>query len=204
MASGRVAADANTLVQECAAGLLPVRVDGGNNQRIVHVQAPQATQMPLDQTDIDALGRALGASFARAPTDVCNGPHWLTCDLGEGTAVRGLRPDMGALAALTERLGAVGACAFGHEHDGSAAMAVRAFCPADGIPEDPVTGSANAAIAHYLHVNGGLERYGHRYRASQGREIGRNGVVEVGIDADGRIEIGGACTIVVEGALGVD
>jgi len=76
---------------------------------------------------------------------------------------------------------------------------VRAFCPADGILEDPVTGSANAAIAAYLHATGELVEFGKRYRASQGREVGRDGVVEVAVDEEGEVWIGGECAMVVGG-----
>ncbi|MDA3915047.1 PhzF family phenazine biosynthesis protein [Oleiagrimonas sp.] len=204
MTSGRVRADARTLVQECAAGLLPVRVEGEDSQRKIHVRAPEATRNALSEADADALAQALGARFVRPPGNVCNGPNWLTCDLGESPAVRALRPDMITLASITDRLGAVGACVFGRTLDGIADMAVRAFCPADGIPEDPVTGSANAAIAHDLFAHDGLQAYGRRYRASQGREVGRDGSVEIEVDADGKIHVGGACTLVVQGTLHVD
>jgi PhzF family phenazine biosynthesis protein len=70
------------------------------------------------------------------------------------------------------------------------------------MPEDPVTGSANAAIAAYLQETNGLAAYGQRYRASQGREVGRDGLVEVNVDiATSAITIGGACAIGVRGEL---
>ena len=133
---------------------------------------------------------------------VDNGPVWLVCDIGEASVVRALKPDFPAIASICENTPAVGICVFGRERGGTAAMAVRAFCPADGMPEDPVTGSANAAIAAYLLATDGLAAYGHRYLASQGREVGRNGIVEVSVDAaTSAITIGGACAIGVRGVL---
>jgi PhzF family phenazine biosynthesis protein len=76
---------------------------------------------------------------------------------------------------------------------------VRAFVPADGIPEDPVTGSANAAIAAWLHSNNALSAT--RFRSSQGREVGRDGVVEIEVDAAGEVWIGGLTQTVIEGTL---
>lgn len=76
---------------------------------------------------------------------------------------------------------------------------VRAFVPADGIPEDPVTGSANAAIAAWLHANAALPAP--RFRSSQGREVGRDGVVEIEVDAAGEVWIGGLTQTVIEGTL---
>jgi PhzF family phenazine biosynthesis protein len=81
-------------------------------------------------------------------------------------------------------------------------LVVRAFCPADNIPEDPVTGSANAAIAAYLHQCGALAAIGNPYIASQGRELGRDGLVQVRVDDEGEVWIGGKTQTVVSGSLG--
>ena len=78
---------------------------------------------------------------------------------------------------------------------------VRAFCPADNIPEDPVTGSANACIAAMLAVHDALPGRDGRYVASQGREMGRDGRVEVAIDADGEAWIGGRVQAVIRGSF---
>jgi predicted PhzF superfamily epimerase YddE/YHI9 len=49
---------------------------------------------------------------------------------------------------------------------------VRAFVPADGIPADPVTGSANAAIYAWLHANDALP--GRRFLSSRARSTGES------------------------------
>ncbi|HET7557067.1 MAG TPA: PhzF family phenazine biosynthesis protein [Rhodanobacteraceae bacterium] len=200
--SGLVEAGKRELVQECAAGLLPVRVEGEGASRHVHVRAPKARLAGEDAMLVPALRDALGAEV-RAARNVCNGPWWIVADLGDESAVRALHPDMSAIAALTTRLAAVGVCVFGRSREPGFAMAVRAFCPADGIPEDPVTGSANAAIAACLHATGKLAGFGDRYRASQGREVGRDGVVEVAVDGEGEAWIGGECARVVTGSVDV-
>lgn len=208
--SGRVDAGKRSLVQECAAGLLPVRVDGEGNARIIHVQAPAAAVTRVDEAFASLVVTALQPAGsgdisgirAAGMRQVDNGPRWLVCDLGEANLVRALHPDFAAIAAITTQASLVGISVFGRERDGSAAMAVRAFCPGDGMAEDPVTGSANAAIAACLVQNGSLATYGMSYRASQGREVGRNGYVDVTVDAiTGAIRIGGACVIGVRGQL---
>ncbi|HET6804868.1 MAG TPA: PhzF family phenazine biosynthesis protein [Frateuria sp.] len=194
------------LVQECAAGLLPVAVHGRGATRTIHVQAPPARIEPADATLATALAHALKVDLpATAAHAIDNGPLWLVCDLGQAHTVRTLSPDLPAIAALCVVRGAVGVSVFGAADGGDAAMAVRAFCPADGIPEDPVTGSANAAIGALLHHTGGLARYGSRYLASQGREVGRDGRVEVSVDAaSGAVAIGGHCAIGVRGTFTLD
>lgn len=204
--AGLVPGGKTALVQECAAGLLPVRVIGSGAGRVIHVQAPPATLTPVDDALADALRAALGTTLdAGRCAHVDNGPHWIVCDLRDGDTVRRLQPDMLAVATLCERQGAVGVSVFGPEAAGATTMAVRAFCPADGIPEDPVTGSANAAIMALLAERGDPERYGLHYRASQGREVGRDGVVEVARDpTSGAITIGGLCAPGIHGELQLD
>lgn len=207
--AGRVDAGKQSLIQQCAAGLLPVRVEGEGSGRIIHVQAPAAKITPVDDAlaaRVAAALQSVGAAGLSLPAGtmrrVDNGPRWLVCDLGEAARVRALRPAMPLVAMVSEDAGLIGICAFGHERDGSAAMAVRAFCPGDGMAEDPVTGSANAAIAACLADSGGLAAYAPHYRASQGREVGRNGFVEVTVDTiTGAISVGGACAIGVRGYL---
>lgn len=200
---GKIAVGKRSLVQECAAGLLPVKIDGEGDSRVIHVQAPPATIDRCDEVFADRVAGALRTAVdAAAMRKINNGPAFIVCDLVEASIVRTLNPDFSALAAICERATAVGVCVFGRERDGTAAMAVRAFCPADSMPEDPVTGSANAAIAAYLQATDGLATYGKHYRASQGREVGRAGIVEVSVNiATSAITIGGACAIGVRGEL---
>ncbi|HET6434059.1 PhzF family phenazine biosynthesis protein [Dyella sp.] len=201
--AGLVDTGKRALVQECAAGLLAVRVEGDGAARRIHVQAPPAQIEPVGEALRAQLQAALPAALHEGEAhQVDNGPHWLVCDLHEAAAVRALVPDMAAIGALCLHRSAVGVSVFGREHAGEAAMAVRAFCPADGIPEDPVTGSANAAIMAVLATQPGGGGYGTHYRASQGREVGRDGLVEVARDPiSGAITVGGACALTVRGSL---
>ncbi|KZC38247.1 MULTISPECIES: PhzF family phenazine biosynthesis protein [Rhodanobacter] len=204
--SGLVSPHQRQLQQECAAGLLPVRVEGSGSGRIIHVQAPPAGLQTVAAQQRARLGWAMHAELAESQLRlVDNGPRWFVCNLHEEAAVRQLQPDLAAIGALCVAAGAVGVSVFGRQRSGEASMAVRAFCPADGTPEDPVTGSANAAIMAFLAEVGDPAGYGLRYRASQGREVGRDGCVEVVRDAtDGSISIGGACAVVIRGELQLD
>ena len=187
------------LVQECGAGLLPVRVEGDGEARMIHVRAPKPQLQAAVPELVEEVTAALGARPVAAPRNIRSGPWWLVCDLGEATAVRGLRPELERVTSLCRRIGAIGVSVFGRERGGAAAYAVRAFCPGDGIAEDPVTGSANACIGGYLLAT--EARGAMSYRASQGRELGRDGVVEVSVDADGEVSIGGQCVRCIEGQI---
>ena len=59
--------------------------------------------------------------------------------------------------------------------------------------------SSMHAIAAWLHTNDVLPA--RSYLASQGREVGRDGVVECAVDATGEVWIGGQTQTVVAGTL---
>jgi PhzF family phenazine biosynthesis protein len=187
-----------TLVQECAAGLLPLRIDGDGAHRVIHVRAPRGVEREADSRRVLASlqGAALGAV---RPARVDNGPRWWCIELADEATVRQLAPDLEAMAAANRADGSVGVAVFARCAGPGYALVVRAFVPADGIPEDPVTGSANAAIAAWLHSNNALPAA--RFRSSQGREVGRDGVVEIEVDAAGDVWIGGLTQTVIDGRL---
>lgn len=192
------------LVQECGAGLLPLQVQGEGSTRRIAVRAPRGrprTPPAGHEAALDAAlaGRARGAL---PPALIDNGPQWWVVELADEAQVRTMAPDLAAITALTGTTGAVGLAVFGRAPAGSEhALAVRAFCPADGIPEDPVTGSANAAIAAWLHHNHALGALGSHFLASQGREVGRDGRVHIHVDTDGEAWVGGCTQTVIRGSL---
>jgi PhzF family phenazine biosynthesis protein len=111
--------------------------------------------------------------------------------LHSAEAVLALQPDMAALGDI--KLGVLGRHPPGHE----AQWEVRAFIPSLNVPEDPVTGSLNAAIGQWL-TEAGLA--GPRYVAAQGTALGRAGrvFIEAGEDA---LWVGGHVARCVEGQV---
>jgi PhzF family phenazine biosynthesis protein len=186
------------LVQECAAGLLPLRVQGEGSQRRLHIRAPRAVERAGDPAAVLASLRSVQLGQLR-PALVDNGPRWWCIELADEAAVRTLAPDLEAMSRASVATGAVGVAVFARSRNPPFELVVRAFVPADGIPEDPVTGSANAAIAAWMHQNDALPAL--RYLSSQGREVGRDGIVECAVDPDGEVWIGGETQTVIAGAL---
>lgn len=109
-----------------------------------------------------------------------------------------LRPDMEAVGALTQRLGAVSFHAFALADDGYTAH-VRNFAPAYGIPEESATGTANGALTHYLATHGVIAPGDHRFL--QGEAIGHPSTVATCLAPDGTVKVGGPAVIVAEGKL---
>lgn len=198
--AGMVVTDQGHLVQECAAGLLPMRVDGADAAQRIFVRAPQGRAVRLSPDQQAWSGVLDGLQLGALPAVLIdNGPHWWIVELADEGSVRSMAPDLAAIARLTEATGAVGVAFYAHSGNTHYQLVVRAFCPADGIPEDPVTGSANAAIGSWLQQNDALRS--RRYVASQGREVGRDGRVHVEVDNLRNVWIGGQTQSVVSGTL---
>ena len=59
------------------------------------------------------------------------------------------------------------------------------FAPGSGVPEDPATGSAGAALGGYLSRADGSEAGSLRWTVEQGGEIGRPSILHVEADRSG-------------------
>lgn len=114
-------------------------------------------------------------------------------------ALEALAPDMAALAALSRELEVVGVHAFVQTGDGYTAH-VRNFGPLYGVDEESATGTANAALTHYLQRRDFIQT-GSECSFMQGEKMGRPSVVETLLRADGTIYVGGKCRIVARGEL---
>jgi PhzF family phenazine biosynthesis protein len=139
---------------------------------------------PLTEVREPELCRALGVPEV---------PVWLAagCNdaaivaLADEAAVRAAAPDFAALRQI-HRMAIV--TAPGDEH----AVTSRVFVSYCGIDEDPVTGSAHAALAPYW-----AERLGrHRFTALQASK--RTGVIDCELRGD-RVILGGHAITVIEG-----
>jgi PhzF family phenazine biosynthesis protein len=200
--AGRITAQDGRLVQQCAAGDLPLQVTGSGADQVVAVRAPRAREIGVDSADRRLVQHAIPVALrgSLAPALVANGPRFWCVQLVDEDAVRSLAPDLDAIAEATRASDAVGLAVFAESATGDG-LVVRVFCPADGIPEDPVTGAANAAIGGFLYERGALGGLGSAYAVSQGREVGRDGRIEVRIDADGEVWIGGRSRTVLRGTV---
>lgn len=191
-------------VQECAAGLLPLTARIADGAEHISVRAPAARPQSTSP-DMAALIEPALAGLARGalpPQLWDNGPSWWLVEAANEAAVREHTPELDAIATLCRASGATGLAAFAECASATYRLAVRAWCPADGIPEDPVTGSANASIGALL-LASGRAALGEVYVASQGRELGRDGLVEIGLREDG-VWIGGVSVTVIDGMIRFD
>jgi PhzF family phenazine biosynthesis protein len=174
------------LRQECGAGILDLTLEDGR----IFVRGPQAKIADVRRT----------LPFANKLLRIDVGPVWIVGEIADARSLATLRPDMDALAAFTLDHEATGVTLFAPSDEEQTAMHVRSFAPAHGINEDPVCGSGNMTVAAYLRQTDGVKRFGERYVARQGMQMGRDGRVFVRIDDDG-VRIGGHAVTCVDGSL---
>lgn len=203
--SGGKPKDATCIIQQCDAGLIRLRRDG---DLLLFRAPPLLRSGPLEKGELDIIikGLGIGASDVVASGWCDNGVPWRGILLESAEKVLQLAPkaallgdiDVGVIGPMppeesSNSLGK-GRSDFNYE--------VRAFCPQDSPFEDPVTGSLNAALAHWLLLAEGIAP-SEGYTVRQGTAIGRQGVINIvrySGDAD-HVWVGGHCATCIEGTM---
>ena len=178
-----------TVVQECGAGLIPLRVDG---DRPAFRAPPRTRTGELDDATLAKVVEELRIDRDQVldAAWIDNGPGWLGLLLADAESVLAVEP-----GSISEEIGLIGPHPEGHE----AAYEVRAFFRKGGsTAEDPVTGSLNASAAQWMLETG---RVAAPYLATQGQAIGRDGRIQVTVDDEGAVWIGGGAAVVVRGTV---
>ncbi|HET8651328.1 MAG TPA: PhzF family phenazine biosynthesis protein [Gaiellaceae bacterium] len=181
---------------ETQAGIIPVvleRQDG----RIVFGRMEQLVPSVEPFPDEAALLEALRVEGSKLPIEVYdNGMQHAYVALGSEEDVARVKPDYAALADLAGEMGVSTFAGSGRS------WKTRMFAPADGVPEDPATGSAAGPLAVHLARHGRIA-FGDEIEISQGVEIGRPSTlyarVEGTADAVERVEVGGSAVTVARG-----
>jgi len=159
------------VVQECNIGLVSIDINCDPPAFVAPPTSIDSMSSSLEQGLISALGVQQTAFKQSIILD--NGPVWNVLELSSAADV--LSIDVANLN-------------FGAHTDGCATVEspdyeVRLFAPEAGIVEDPITGSLNAALAHWLDTQG---RLGDTMVVSQGAALDRQGRVFGSIEVDGR------------------
>lgn len=180
---------------ETGAGVVPVELERQGAEIVFGwMEQPLPRWESFDRGE--ELFAALGVRGSGLPLEAyTNGPTFVYVELESGDAVAALAPDLQALVEILED----GVSCFARADGG---FKVRMFAPADGVPEDPATGSAAGPLAVHLARHGRIA-YGEEITISQGAELLRPSTLYARAEGEGervdRVLVGGSAKVVARG-----
>ncbi|HEU0305114.1 MAG TPA: PhzF family phenazine biosynthesis protein [Gaiellaceae bacterium] len=185
-----------TIRLDTPVGVIPVRVER-EGARIVFGRMEQPIPSWQPYLETEELLSALGVARTGAPVELYdNGLKHVFAVLESPSAVAALDPDLRRLARLAGLDGTNCAAGAGRR------WKTRMFAPADGVPEDPATGSAAGPLAAHL-VRHGLIGSGEEIEIEQGVEVGRPSTLYATAwgtaEQVERVEVGGSAVVVARG-----
>ncbi|WP_277185578.1 PhzF family phenazine biosynthesis protein [Caballeronia sp. BR00000012568055] len=195
------------MVQECGVGLVALEERANGAWAFA---APPATIVQLDESQRKRLADALAPAvidFTAPPCAVDNGVPWLVVRVKDAAECFALAPTgdkREALAALCAEVKTHGIVVYGAHPDATpATFELRTLLLGAENIEDPVTGSANAALAALLTAQN--LRPGDAYTVRQGTALDRDGRISITYDdtnASGpTVWIGGHAVTVIDGTF---
>jgi trans-2,3-dihydro-3-hydroxyanthranilate isomerase len=182
-------------VLELGVGPMQVRAEAGRGSFTNEVALER-----LAEPEIGLIARALGtpeATIVGQPVMAGVGLAFTFTELVDRAALSDLVPDVGAIREGAARYpGPIDFPQCAYVRDGDR-VHMRMFAPLDGIPEDPATGSAAAALGALLCATDGTDL---ALTIHQGEDMGRPSVINVEA-APGRVTVSGGAVRVMEGRL---
>jgi trans-2,3-dihydro-3-hydroxyanthranilate isomerase len=185
-----------TINVETLKGIVPVELER-EGARIVfgRMSQPIPEVSPFVQ-EADLLA-ALRIEHSELPIELYDlGIKHVYVALPSEAAVAALEPDYTALARIQGFVGTNCFAGLGTR------WKTRMFAPADGVPEDPATGSAAGPLACHLARHGRIG-WGEEIEISQGAEIGRPSTLYARAHGSAetieRVEVGGSAVVVARG-----
>ena len=191
--SGGIPKREGVVKQECGVGIVEIDISGD----VPAFVAPPTTIEPLPEENFQAICDALNISSNTIvrTAKLNNGPIWQVLELVSAKDVLAVESSNVRWPTF-KAIGLIGP----HPEGSECQYEVRMLAPSSGMSEDPITGSLNSAIAHWMYDGGRLQK---DLVISQGTNINRHGRIYVKTDPheNGRILIGGQTQILIEGVL---
>ena len=189
---------------ETGAGVIPVELER-EGATIVSGRMCQPIPTISEFGAVEPLLHALGIDRSTLPIELYdNGMLHVFVALESPERVAELDPDFSALIRLTmdQDIPIAGTNCFAGN---GSHWKTRMFAPADGVPEDPGTGSAAGSLALHLARHGEIA-FGDEIEISQGAEIGRPSTLYARTTGAAErvktVEVSGAAVVVARGEFG--
>jgi len=197
--------------QHSGTGIIEVRVHERDGPRIEFRQNTPELDAPLPFKTTLRVAEALRLPATQLhevmPARIAHrGSSRLLLPVADSRALEALTPNFDTLLTLGKELKLDGFFVFAvNRSQDEFSTESRMFCPALGIPEDPVSGNAHGMLAAYLWELGHFGKNVTSFTGRQGRQMDRPGEVSVKLEIEhGSLvatHIGGAAVIVSEGTL---
>jgi len=190
--SGGQPKQAGLVRQECAIGIVDIDI---SDPQLPAFVAPPTQIRPMQKSNFESIVDVLEIprECILHTAELENGPLWQVFQLDSAESVLAL-DSMRVRWPEYKALGFIGA----HAEGGECQYEVRMLAPSSGMSEDPITGSLNSALAHWLQAEGRLPQ---AVTVAQGTRINRHGRVSMRPLDAGKVMIGGQTHILIEGSL---
>lgn len=191
--TGGVPREEGLVRQECGIGIVDIDLTGN----VPAFVAPPTSIEPMPEGNLEAITEALKLkpeAIIRS-AQLNNGPIWQVVELASARDVLAIE------AADTQSLEFVGIGLIGpHEEGAECQYEVRMVASRISMNEDPITGSLNSALAHWMHEGG---KYQQNTLVAQGTRLNRQGRVHIipSSNEPGRMLIGGETQVLIEGTV---
>ncbi len=185
------AASPRRVRQKSRAGIVEVEIRGSDAQRRIAIrQSPPPLGREINDRErlavMDALALASPDLDPQCPVKVVGASSTrLMVGVRGAEQLRQLKPDFSRLTTLSAQMGAQGFFVFTLSPSVADVLTEsRMFCPALGIPEDPVSGNAHGMLGVYLARHGLLDAAAPpvHFAGAQGHHLNRPGRVEVELE----------------------
>lgn len=180
--------------QETRVGVLELEV--ARDRIRMELAPPKTADVDVRPDDLAAVLGSHELDPSRPIRKAYAGLWTLIVPMKDEASINLCQPRLPELAALNVEQDVAGTLLFASTPDGS--LYSRFFGPAVGVPEDPVTGTANGALGGYLVLH--RLAPGPDFRVRQGDAMGRPGEIEVHATSR-EVRIGGTAVILSRGAV---
>ncbi len=200
------------IVFDEAAGPVPITLLGeGGEVSGAELTAPAILPMgtviaPAEAAALLSLGEAQICFERHLPMVASAGLAFLMVEVKDRAALAAARADAAHLAELEQAHDFNGVFIYTAEPaDSETNYRARMFAPTHGVDEDPVTGSANAALAIILAAADGRQEGTLSWSVAQGVEMGRGGRADISAERRNwettQIRVAGKAVIVCRGEI---
>ncbi|MGI9420306.1 MAG: PhzF family phenazine biosynthesis protein [Geminicoccaceae bacterium] len=199
--------DRTDIVLETAAGPVPVTVRSVDGRPVsATLTAPQRPQLsPAPSSDVMAAMLSLEPDDIIRAEGASTGNPFLVVQVTDRSALGRSRIDMTVLERIGDGLFAKEPLVFTEDAPDGFDFQARMYAPLSGIPEDPATGSAAAALAGWLGHHDPMRDGTIRRAIAQGIEMGRPSRLEIEVDKAGgevtAVRVTGSAVLISEGQI---